>query len=328
MAKILKKIVLILIILIAVLAGYLFIGKAKPADKIEWGITFSRRTALDYGLDWEKTFLDILDDLKVRKIRLIAYWDEIEKMQGEYDFADLDWQINEVSKREGEIVLAIGRRLPRWPECHEPEWAKNLSGEQKQEKILDYIQATINHYKNNKNIKIWQIENEPFLRTFGKCPNLDKQFLDKEILLARYLDPSRLIMITESGEFSTWIGGARRADIIGSSVYRKVYGKLGYVKYPLPPIFYYRKAELIKLLFNLNEIIAIEVQAEPWGPKPVRQMAPEEQDVSMSLKQFKEMIEYTKETGFNQAYLWGVEWWYWRKVNGDDSFWKTAKELF
>ena len=90
--------------------------------------------------------------------------------------------------------------------------------------------------------------------------------------MTRYLDYRKPIMITESGEFSTWIRGAKRADILGVSVYREVYGKLGYVKYPIPPVFYQRKANLIKLLFDLDEIIAIEVQAEPWGHKPTQQM--------------------------------------------------------
>ena len=334
MVKFLKKILLILLVLFVLLIGYLFIGKAKPAEKIEWGATFSKRTANDYGLDWQKTFLDVLDDLKVKKIRLIAYWDEVEKTEGKFDFQDLDWQVDKVSKRGAEIILAVGRRLPRWPECFEPDWAKNLIQEEKQEKILDYIKETINHYKDNKNIIIWQIENEPFLRTFGECPWPDKKFLDREIALAKYLDPStssgqgRPIMITESGEFSTWIGGAKRADILGTSVYRKVYGKLGYVKYPIPAVFYQRKSNLIKLLFDIEEIIAIEVQAEPWGQKPSKEMTLQEQDISLGLKQFEEMIEYTKNTGFDKAYLWGVEWWYWKKINGDDRFWQKAKELF
>jgi len=328
MKKILKKIILIIVILIAVLAGYLFIGKAKPAKEIEWGVSFSKRTAIDYGLDWQKSFSAILDDLKVKKIRLVAYWDEIEPEEGKYNFNDLEWQLLEVERHEGQAIFAIGRRMPRWPECFEPEWVKGLSEQEKQEKILDFLKATINYFKDRPGIKIWQIENEPFLGTFGKCPKLDKKFLDKEVVLVKYLDPWHPIMITESGEFSTWIGGAKRADIVGTSIYRKIYGKLGYVQYPIPPVFYHRKAILIKSLFNLKDIIAIEVQAEPWGPKPVKNMTSAEQDVSMSLKRFNDVIKYTQETGFDKAYLWGVEWWYWRKTNGDDSFWETAKKLF
>ena len=330
MKKILKIIFLILIIVVLIFFIYFFIGKSKPAEKVEWGVTFSKRYAVDLGLDWQKTFLAILDDLGAKKIRIIAYWDETESEKGKYNFADLDWQINEVEKREGEIIFAVGRRMPHWPECFEPDWAKELSEKEKQERILVFISETVTRYKDRKSIKVWQVENEPFLRTFGKCPWPNIKFLDKEIALVRHLDNSRSIMITESGEFSTWIGGARRADIIGTSLYRKVWSKtLGYLKYPIPPVFYQRKANLIKFLFDLNEIIAIEVQAEPWGNRATQNMTVDEQDISMSFEQFNDVLEYTRKAGFDKAYLWGVEWWYWRKEKfGDDRFWERAKELF
>lgn len=337
MKRILKIILLLLILIIIVFVLYFFVGKAEPAEKIEWGVTFSKRYAEDLGLDWQEVFLAILDDLKVKKIRILAYWDKVESEQGEYNFEDLDWQISEIEKRDGEIILAVGRRMPRWPECFEPEWTREFSEEEKQPKILDFISETVNHYKDRESIKIWQVENEPFLRTFGKCPWPDKKFLNKEIALVRHLDdPStgsgrgRPVMMTESGEFSTWIGGARRADILGTSLYRKVWSKtLGYVKYPIPPIFYQRKSNLIKFLFDIDEIIAIEVQAEPWGNKPTQEMSADEQDISMSFEAFEDVLEYTRQAGFDKGYLWGVEWWYWRmKEFDDDRFWERAKELF
>jgi len=329
MVKILKKILLLLLILLILLIGYLFVGKPKPAEKTEWGITFSKRYANELRLDWQKVFLEILDDLEVKKIRLVAYWDEVEPEQGKYNFEDLDWQIEEIEKRGGEVIFALGRRMPRWPECYEPDWAKGLKEEEKQKYILDFLVETINHFKDRRSIKIWQVENEPFLRTFGKCPWIDRKFLDKEIALVRHLDSSRPIMITESGEFSTWIGGARRADIVGTSLYRKIHGKLGYVEYPIPPVFYQRKTNLIKFLFDIDEIIAIEVQAEPWGHKSTQELTVEEQDITMSFERFNDVIEYTRKAGFNKAYLWGVEWWYWRKEKfDDDRFWERAKQLF
>ena len=38
------------------------------------------------GAGWKKLYIDILDDLKIRDIRLIAYWDKIEPKEGEFDF--------------------------------------------------------------------------------------------------------------------------------------------------------------------------------------------------------------------------------------------------
>ena len=59
------------------------------------------------------------------------------------------------------------------------------------------------------------------------------------------------------------------------------------------------------------------------------QMTADEQDVSMSFEQFKDVLKYTQEAGFNKAYLWGVEWWYWQEEKlGDDRFWNLSKQLF
>ena len=328
MKAFLKTIILILVFLVLGLFVYLFVGKSKPAESVEWGVSFSKRAADGFGIDWKEVFSAILNDLGTKRIRIVAYWNEIEKEEGKYDFSDLDWQIEQIANKRVETIVVVGRRLPRWPECFEPDWIKSYPEEQKQEKILALISEIINRYKNEKSIRIWQVENEPFLRTFGECPPLDRDFFDKEIALVRSIDPIRPIMITESGEFSTWIGGAKRADIIGTSLYRKIHGKLGYVQYPIPPVFYQRKANLIKAFFGINDIIAIEVQAEPWGDKPTQDLTKEEQDITMSFERFNDVVEYTRQAGFDKAYLWGAEWWYWlREKKGINDFVEVIKEL-
>jgi len=329
MIKRISKIIgLVLLGLFIVFFCYFFIGKAKPVGKIDFGITFSKIQAERLSLDWKEVYLAILDDLKVKKIRLIAYWPEIEPERGKFDFEDLDWQIEEAGRRGVEIILAVGQRLPRWPECHIPDWAKKLSKQERQERILVIIEKTIKRYKHRGAIKFWQVENEPFLGTFGECPKLDKGFLDREIALVRSLD-NRKIIITESGEFSTWVGAAKRADILGTTLYRKVHGIFGYVRYPIPAIFYQRKTALIKKFFGIEKIIVVELQAEPWGPDQIWKISLEEQFKSMNLEEFRKIIDYTKRAGFSEAYLWGVEWWYWLKtVHNDDSMWEEVKNLF
>jgi hypothetical protein len=39
-------------------------------------------------------------------------------------------------------------------------------------------------------------------------------------------------------------------------------------------------------------------------------------------------FKYALKTGFDEIYFWGAEWWYYRKVNGDDSFWNISKKIF
>lgn len=77
------------------------------------------------NLDWHAAYTEMLDDLKVKHLRLVAYWPTIEAEKDNYTFTDTDWQLEEAQKREAKVIMAVGARSPRWPECHYPEWTKN-----------------------------------------------------------------------------------------------------------------------------------------------------------------------------------------------------------
>jgi len=75
-------------------------------------------------------------------------------------------------------------------------------------------------------------------------------------------------------------------------------------------------------------MIIVELQAEPWSPSAIHETAVWKQAKSMDLDKFKGIIDYTRQTGFDEAYLWGVEWWYWRKEIGNNALWQEAKKLW
>ncbi len=54
-----------------------------PEDEVNFGTTFSNYYAEELGLDWKETYLAILDDLGVKRLRVVAYWREIEPQPGE-----------------------------------------------------------------------------------------------------------------------------------------------------------------------------------------------------------------------------------------------------
>jgi hypothetical protein len=236
--------------------------------------------------------------------------------------------IGEAQKNNTELVLVVGRKLPRWPECHEPEWIKKESLEERNKKLLEYIKESIIRYKEYKNVSLWQVENEPFLK-FGECPEFKVSFLEQEISLVRSIDPSREIMITDSGELSLWVMAAKRADIFGTTLYRIIWkDPFGHIKYPLPPKFFWIKANLVHFFYPNKPIIVSELQAEPWGPKMPYETPLDFQFKSMNIDQFHDNIEYTKQVGFPEVYLWGAEWWYWLKTKqGHPEFWEEAKKI-
>ncbi|MBT4121797.1 hypothetical protein HOE31_02495, partial [bacterium] len=156
----------------------------------------------------------------------------------------------------------------------------------------------------------------------------DNDFFKKEVLLVKMLD-SRPIVITESGELSTWLGGSRLGDYVGTSIYRVTWNKhFGYFYYPLPPAFYYLKAELVKFVTGVNNIFISEMQMEPWLGMPVLLTSLDTQYKSMDIDRFKENLEYANRTGLSPIHLWGVEWWYWLREQGDSSIWDEAIKLF
>lgn len=293
----------------------------------EFGITFSKKFCEELGLDWKETYQASLDDLKARYIRLPAYWDEIEISENQYSFEDLDYMVNEASARDAKLIITMGRRQPRWPECHSPAWSNKKSLSESQAHILRLIEETVVRYKDNDNILYWQVENEAFLDTFGVCPPLDKEFLKKEIELVRSLD-SRKIIITGSGELSSWKEEGKLGDIFGTTMYRVVYNSwFGFIRYPFPSSFYKLKAKWAGI--SDDRAMIIELQAEPWVPKgKMVYLSQDDIDKSMSTEQFKANLQYSMNVGFKQIYTWGVEWWYWQKLYGDPQYWEIAKNIY
>lgn len=326
-----KMLIWLLIIVLAF--SYLKFFKHYPmkidlqAKEDFWGLTYSPKFASELGLDWQETYLAILDDLEVKYIRIPIYWDQIEKNPGEYDFSVYDYIFEEGAKRDVKFIANVGWRLPRWPECHAPYWLEDEDPAVIKEQTFAMLEFVVNRYKHRPEIVSWQVENEPLLNTFGECPNGDLEFLKKEIELVKSLD-DRPIIVSASGELSTWRHEAKLADTFGTTMYRVVWNWwFGYFRYPLPAWFYQDKAWLNDL--SKDEVIISELQAEPWAPNGTLADIEEfDYQKSFDIEQFKANLQFAINTDFKQAYLWGVEWWYVQKQKGNTAYWDLAEQIF
>jgi len=322
------KYILIPAAIIGTFIGYLY-APVKPAQNIEWGVSFSPKQAESLELDWREVYRSILTELNVTHLRLNSFWSDLEPTQGEYRFSDLDYMLNLAESHSKKVILVVGRRQPRWPECHIPEWGKGLSLEEQDERVLEFVKKIVERYRGNESIVAWQVENEFFLDSFGECPTYDKKFIDREIQLVRSLD-DRPIMITDSGELSPWIRTGFRAEILGVSMYRTVLNpRLGYITYPHPPSYYSRLNNFVKLFTRHDKLIVSELQMEPWGNPFIGTDSTEENYKSFPRERFAENLHYARNSGVSEVYLWGVEWWYYMKeVRDIDTFWEQAKEIW
>jgi hypothetical protein len=295
-----------------------------------WGVSFSKLHSDELGIDWHRAYVAILDDLGVEHVRLSAHWDMIEPERDRFDWSALDFQMNEAHRRDVQVVLATGRRLPNFPECHEPDWVHDLPVAERNERILHMVRQVVERYRDYENIRYWQVENETFLTSFADeyCGDLQEELLDAELALVRDLDSSRPILTTDSGELGRWYRAYRRGDVFGTTMYLYIWNRqLGQFRYPIDAWFFRAKQRLVRLFFEDKDIILAELAAEPWLLQSIKDVPLDFQFERMGVDKFREMVDIARRSGFSESYLWGAEWWYWLKEQGRREHWEYAREL-
>lgn len=326
------------ILVFVVVIFYILSIRPVPAV-ITYGVSFSKFHTDELQLDWRETYRALLDDLGVKHFRFSAHWPNTEPEPGVYNFAELDYQMAEAEKRGADFILAVGRRLPGWPECHVPSWAQVKSEKFKvesaadynKEELLKYIETVVGRYKDQAGLKYWQVENEPFLTFFSRsqCGPLDKKFLEEEIALVKRLDPTHPILVTDSGEFGNWWQAHKRGDIFGTSLYLYIWNRtIGPFRYPITPAFFRIKQSLVELALGKKPAMIIELSAEPWLLQPIVTASLPVLQERMEITKFNEMLKFAAKTGFDTQYLWGAEWWYWMKKQGYPAHWERARALW
>lgn len=323
---------------IAIVAiGLFFLSMSQSNQKstdYKLGLTFSPRFASQLGLDPLTTYKRALEELNVKYIRLPIYWDEFEPQEGKFNTDIIIPYLNQAEMHSAKVILVVGFKQPRWPECYYPPWAAELSKSEMQDKLLKVIEKKVVAYSAHPALEGWQVENEPFL-PFGYCPTefpLDYEFVKKEIALVKKLS-DRPILVTDSGEISNWAKAISLTDYFGTTLYRQVWNPhLGHVTYPLPPFFYQAKESVIKFVTGKHqtEVIISELQAEPWipGQKSMWEWDVNEQVVAFPPKKITDHLNYAKSTGFKTIYLWGVEWWYFMDHKQHPEYIEEAKKNF
>lgn len=288
-----------------------------------FGVSFSAKQCRSFGIDPEQTLAWLLEEAGFRRFRLMSYWNEHEKQPGQYDFAELDAQLDRIEMAGGIVTLCLGARQPRWPENHWPQWAWNADKPTRTAALLAYIEAVVKHCKTRVCIVSYQLENEALLKRWGDRPEVDVARLRAEYALVQQLDPARPIIMSTS---TSWGIPVHQPipDIVGFSFYSVIYRDGAYHHSLFYPWVHRLRAYLIWQLLNRRAFIH-ELQLEPWGPAAIWKMDSAEQDRSMSTAQIRRNVRLARRIRTYPIDLWGGEWWYWRHNHGDDSIWQAVQ---
>ncbi|HVV67168.1 MAG TPA: hypothetical protein VHB72_03835 [Candidatus Saccharimonadales bacterium] len=301
---------------------------------LEQGVSFIPDYAESLGVNPQDN-MDALINIGVKNFRLTSYWSDMEQTPGHYDFSQLDWEFQKAQAAHAKIILTVGLRQPRWPECHAPNWVNlNQPESQWQPQLETFMQAVINRYKDSPSLESYQLENEYFLKGFGNCQNFSRQRLISEYNLVRKTDPTHPVIIGRSNNAIGFPTGQPQPDGgFSISVYKRVWDAgvtHRYIEYPWPAWYYAWIAGVQKIFLHKNMVIS-ELQAEAWPPngKTIQQTSLAEQNKSLDAKRLKERFAYGRATGMKGIYLWGAEYWYYRMVVlHDPSLWNVAKQEF
>lgn len=307
--------------------------QSQRSQPMEQGVSFIPDYAQSLGLNPQET-MDALLGINVRYFRLVSYWSDMEKTPGQYDFSQLDWEFKKAEDHHAKVLLTVGLRQPRWPECHAPTWANTSKPRSEwQPQLESFMQAVINRYKDSPSLQAYQLENEYFLKGFGHCDDYSRQRLIDEYNLVKRADPAHPVIVPRSNNSIGLPLGQPRPDDFSVSVYKRVWDAgvtHRYFEYPWPAWYYGFLAGLQKMVTGKNMIIG-ELQAEAWPPngQSIQETSLAEQNKSLDAERLSDRFEYGRGTGMRQIYLWGAEYWYYRKVNlNDPSLWNTAKDDF
>lgn len=313
------------------------------------GTTFSQRQCDYLNLDYRHAFRQI-SRLGFDAVRLCSYWNEIEPEENQFDFTHLDWLLEESERQGLKVILAVGMKVPRWPEFHFPQWlsdryetgAGKTPLDQRSPAVaaygLRFVETVVTHTRNAAAIQYWQIENEPFTHleiTGGRF--LSHAFVQQEVEQVRQLAlPHQKILLTGSitlpfadfpedeAAFQVCLAAA---DAIGINVYSKVpLAQSSYYLEPEPAFWQTLQLWQTQLKVHHKEAWIAEAQAEPWEPNQLVAVNGIHHS-SSSPQQAIQLVQQLVTLGYRTILLWGCEYWYWHEQEGRPFWWQTMQQL-
>lgn len=317
---------------------------ASPADAGEarlearqapaFGTTFPYLHLRRAGHDWRKA-LEAADDLGLRLLRVGAYWSEIERSEGRFDFSELDEVLDLASAKGYRLVVTVGMKAPVWPEWYLPDWAapegkharKNAEVSRDaalRERTLRFVRATVRHLASRRSIVAWQVENEPMDRAGETRWFIGADFVALEAREIRASDPAGRPLIVNvwsddqrrsSFPWTDATYAARNALEIGEILGVDVYPRVASDSVSMRRSSSYPRAYRNQAAAQGADAWIIESQAEDWSPGRV---GPDD---------VRWLVDLHRRQGYSTIFLWGFQTWYERRLKGDGELWDAVRDL-
>lgn len=311
------------------------------SPELKIGATFIKINAEHLGLDWRSAYREIIDDIGIKYVRIPIFWDQLERAPGRFDWIDLDWQMQQAETSNVKVMLVVGHRVPRYPECYAPDWTQNLSEAEFRRSLFSMTETVVEHFKDHPALDAWQVENEPLAKILGTiwggehCREIS-QWVREEVQIVKRLDGNKPTIVTYA--FTPWPASQLHetikfgSDIVAITLFNKVFFRSpvfnGYVEMfrlgPLAPLRLAYQRSLVKR--NRQDFWVAEMQAEPWGPKgPYEFENPDDAYLSMNPQRLKQTWDYAARSGASRIYLWGAEWWLSERNKGNSTMLELVK---
>ena len=325
--------------------------------KVSYGVSYSFEQAQWYGLDGRDAFVELLDTTRFDWVRLPFFWDEMVDKKGRLKLEDLEFAILEAKKRNVKVVIALGAKVPYYPEYHLPQRIKNqlkfgetigldhpIAAE-----ILEIDKKVVRELSKYDNISHWQVENEPFLANVNNW-KIDESLLSAEIEVVRENDPKmRPVILNHVGpavfdkRYKSLLSLLLPGDVFGVNAYFKtqgvylmafrIFGKEVKIDWPhflvwpvqswsgFSPNFSNLKKESEK---RGVDFWILEVQSEPY----IRALDDAKRNQSyFTAGDIEAASTFLNSFRINSMGLWGAHFWQYRARIGDKSWEDSVKKL-
>ncbi len=233
----------------------------EPRRGTRLGISFRPLQAVELGLE-PKEALEELLQYPFELVRLAAYWDRMEKENGQFDPSLLDWQVEAAERAGKSIIICTGAvKSFGYPEFFAP--AHRVKRPLREGSLVTpsthpelssgarwFVRKVVERYRDSPAVVAWQVEHEA-LDPLGleHSWRLSATFVAAEVDAARKADPRRPIIMngfpptswpvaasqrwSTRGQGGSLVAATALADAVGIDFYPRhaLFGALGWSVY-------------------------------------------------------------------------------------------------